>query len=141
MSEHWRDGHVVLTGMSGGERVAISVAAKVRWRISNHVVSMDRDVSLSALASGLNPKLELHDHENGLVHTRDLSDIGCYGFHPGHTLDIEETNQALDYRALLKKYISHVTEVEGLWLNPERYRTNKFTADEVSELQKLAEEA
>lgn len=141
MSEQWRDGHIVITGMSSGERVALSVAAKVRWRIINHVVSMDRDVSLSALMSGLDPQLELHDHEQGLVYTRPLSDLGCHGFHPGHTLDIEESHPALDHRALLKKYISHVTEVEGLWLNPERYRTNKFTADEVSELQKLAEEA
>ena len=100
----WRDGWLVVTGMTGGERVALSHSFRVKWRLRDFIIEHDRDVSLKCEKSGIDAHLELHDDEIGMVFTRDFIDFqdGGSGFFNSQTLDVEGSRPSDDERADLR---------------------------------------
>ena len=100
----WRDGWLVVTGMRGGERVALSHGFRVKWRLRDFIIEHDRDVSLRCEKSGIDAHLELHDDEIGMVFTRDFIDFqdGGSGFFNSQTLDVEGSRPREEERADLR---------------------------------------
>ena len=88
----WRDGWLVVTGMRGGERVALSNSARIKWRVrEGTIIENDREVSLSCVMSGIDARLELHDDEKGFIYARsdDFGPGNGTGFFMGSRLDVE----------------------------------------------------
>lgn len=51
------------------------------------------------------------------------------------------TTKPIDYRDLLRRYIRHVGECEGITFMPPRHESEiVFTADEIAELRRLDDE-
>ena len=65
--DKWRQGWLVMTGVTNGERVAITHSARIQWRGLGTGLEIDRRVSLAAVMSGLDADLELHSDDVGHI--------------------------------------------------------------------------
>lgn len=74
----WRIGHIVVTGLRDGERVALTHGKRVSYRITPRLdemrLTLDHSVELRAELSGADARWEVHDDEMGLTVWASLID-------------------------------------------------------------------